>query len=69
MNAKTPFVRLIGPNINRLAVEDPAKSGLTLERVTYPAAGIFKLIEAIRNTAGKQGGYITGVITKRLIIV
>jgi len=58
MNAKTPLcLRLMGPNINRRSVEDPARSGLILEKVRYPAAGIFKLIEAIRNTAGKQGGH------------
>ena len=47
MNLANPFVvRMIGANINRRTVENVAKSGLIVEKVTDLAAGIFKLIEA-----------------------
>ncbi len=47
MNLVNPVVvRLMGPNINRETVENAARSGLKVERVTDLAAGIFKLIEA-----------------------
>jgi ubiquinone/menaquinone biosynthesis C-methylase UbiE len=47
MNLANPFVvRLMGPNINRRTVDNVARSGLNIERVTDLAAGIFKLIEA-----------------------
>lgn len=39
-------VRLMGPHINRPTVENVAKSGLRVEKVTDLAFGIFKLIEA-----------------------
>jgi ubiquinone/menaquinone biosynthesis C-methylase UbiE len=47
MNLINPAVaRMMGPNINRRTVKNVTKSGLTVERVTDLAAGIFKLIEA-----------------------
>ena len=36
----------MGANINRRTVDNVAKSGLLIDRVTDLAAGIFKLIEA-----------------------
>ncbi|MDP2920020.1 MAG: methyltransferase domain-containing protein [Dehalococcoidia bacterium] len=46
MNTVNPVVStLMGPNINRRTVENVAKSGLKIERVT-DLTGIFKLIEA-----------------------
>ena len=47
MNLVNPVVsRIMGPSINRRTVENVARSGLVVERVTDLAAGIFKLIEA-----------------------
>lgn len=47
MNLVNPLVvRIMGVNINRRTVENVIKSGLTVERVTDLALGIFKLIEA-----------------------
>ena len=47
MNLVSPIlVRAMGPNINRRTVENVANSGLKVEKVIDPAAGIFKLIEA-----------------------
>jgi phosphatidylethanolamine/phosphatidyl-N-methylethanolamine N-methyltransferase len=47
MNLANPLVsRLMGPSINRRTVENVARSGLVVERVTDLSAGIFKLIEA-----------------------
>lgn len=47
MNLANPLVvRMMGANINRQTVQNVAVSGLTVERVTDLAAGIFKLIEA-----------------------
>ncbi len=47
MNLLNPLVvRAMGPNINRKTVNNVADSGLTVEKVTDLAAGIFKLIEA-----------------------
>ena len=47
MNLANPLVvRVIGANINRRTIENVAKSGLIVEKVTDLAAGIFKLIEA-----------------------
>lgn len=47
MNLVNPVVvRRMGPNINRQTVDNAAKSGLVIDRVTDFAAGIFKLIEA-----------------------
>ena len=47
MNLVNPVVaRLMGPNINRQTVDNVARSGLIIERVTDLTAGIFKLIEA-----------------------
>ena len=43
-------VRMMGANINRRTVDNVARSGLTVEKVTDLKAGIFKLIEA-RKTA------------------
>ena len=52
MNLVNPVVaRVMGPNINRKTVENVAKSGLEIEKVTNLAVGIFKLIEA-----RKKGG-------------
>jgi ubiquinone/menaquinone biosynthesis C-methylase UbiE len=42
---------LIGDNINRKTVWDVIDSGLTLERVNELAAGIFKLIEARKESS------------------
>ena len=51
MNLINPIVvRAMGPNINRRTVDNVIKSGLTVEQVTDLAAGIFKLIEARKNT-------------------
>jgi ubiquinone/menaquinone biosynthesis C-methylase UbiE len=50
MNAVNPVVSaMMGPNINRRTVENVAKSGLKIERVT-DLTGIFKLIEARRES-------------------
>jgi hypothetical protein len=47
MNLMNPLVvRIMGANINRATVQNVAISGLTVEKVTDLAAGIFKLIEA-----------------------
>ena len=47
MNLANPIVvRTMGPNINRRTVENAARGGLEVERVTDLAAEIFKLIEA-----------------------
>ncbi len=47
MNLVNPIVvRAMGANINRRTVENVARSGLVIDRVTDLAAGIFKLIEA-----------------------
>ena len=48
MNIANPLVvRIMGANINRQTVDNVAKSGLVLERVTdLNGGGIFKLIEA-----------------------
>lgn len=47
MNLMNPLiVRMMGANINRATVQNVAISGLTVEKVTDLAAGIFKLIEA-----------------------
>jgi len=47
MNLMNPLVvRMMGANINRATVQNVALSGLTVEKVTDLAAGIFKLIEA-----------------------
>lgn len=43
-------VRMMGANINRRTVDNAARSGLTVEKVTDLGVGIFKLIEA-RKTA------------------
>ena len=51
MNLANPLVvRVMGANINRRTVDNVARSGLTVEKVTDLGAGIFKLIEA-RKTA------------------
>jgi len=51
MNLVNPIVvRAMGPNINRRTVENVSSSGLKVEKVTNLAAGIFKLIEARKNT-------------------
>jgi len=51
MNLVNPMVvRVMGPNINRRTVENVIRSGLKVEQVTELAAGIFKLIEARKNT-------------------
>ncbi|MDO8578567.1 MAG: methyltransferase domain-containing protein [Dehalococcoidales bacterium] len=47
MNAMNPVVlRIFGDNINRKTVENVAKSGLLIEKITDAGWGIFKLIEA-----------------------
>ena len=47
MQAVNPFTRrLFGENFNRKTVENVAKSGLLIEKVTDVGWGIFKLIEA-----------------------
>lgn len=47
MNLVNPVVvRLMGPNINRQTIDNVARSGLVIDRVTHLAAGIFNLIEA-----------------------
>lgn len=47
MNLANPLVvRMMGANINRRTVDNVARSGLIVERVTDLGAGIFKLIEA-----------------------
>ncbi len=47
MQAVNPFTRgLFGENFNRKTVENVAKSGLLIEKVTEAGWGIFKLIEA-----------------------
>jgi phosphatidylethanolamine/phosphatidyl-N-methylethanolamine N-methyltransferase len=47
MNMANPLVvRMMGANINRRTVDNAARSGLTVEKVTDLGAGIFKLIEA-----------------------
>ncbi len=47
MNLVNPLVvRTMGPNINRRTVDNVARSGLVIEKVTDLSAGIFKLIEA-----------------------
>jgi phosphatidylethanolamine/phosphatidyl-N-methylethanolamine N-methyltransferase len=47
MQAVNPFTRkLFGENFNRKTVENVAKSGLIIEKVTDVGWGIFKLIEA-----------------------
>ena len=47
MNLVNPLVlRIFGDNINRKTVENVAKSGLVVEKVTDIGGGIFKLIEA-----------------------
>jgi len=46
MNLANPLARLIGDNINRRTVDNVARSGLKVDRVTDLAADIFKLIEA-----------------------
>jgi len=47
MHLANPFVvRMMGANINRRTVDNVARSGLVVERVTDLSAGIFKLIEA-----------------------
>ncbi len=52
MNLVNPVVvRAIGANINRQTVENVAKNGLVIARVTDLAAGIFKLIEAKKVTS------------------
>jgi ubiquinone/menaquinone biosynthesis C-methylase UbiE len=43
-------VRAMGANINRRTVENVARSGLTVERVTDLFLGVFKLIEARKGT-------------------
>ena len=43
-------VRTMGANINRLTVDNVARSGLAVERVTDLFLGIFKLIEARKET-------------------
>ena len=51
MNLVNPLaVRMMGANINQRTVDNVARSGLTIEKVTDLGAGIFKLIEA-RKTA------------------
>ncbi|MBA7603798.1 2-methoxy-6-polyprenyl-1,4-benzoquinol methylase [subsurface metagenome] len=51
MNLANPLVvRMIGANINRRTAENVAKSGLAVEQVTDLGAGIFKLIEARKQT-------------------
>jgi len=51
MNLANPVVvRIMGPNINRRTVENVAKSGLKVQKVIDLALGIFKLIEARKNT-------------------
>jgi len=42
---------LVGDNINRKTVRDVIDSGLTVERITELAAGIFKLIEARKKSS------------------
>lgn len=47
MNLVSPLVsRTMGPHINRRTVENVGRSGLVVEQVTDLAFGIFKLIEA-----------------------
>jgi ubiquinone/menaquinone biosynthesis C-methylase UbiE len=47
MNLANPLVvRMMGSNINRRTVDNVAKSGLVVEKVTDLGAGIVKLIEA-----------------------
>jgi phosphatidylethanolamine/phosphatidyl-N-methylethanolamine N-methyltransferase len=47
MNLANPLVvRMMGANINRRTAQNVTISGLTVEKVTDLAAGIFKLIEA-----------------------
>jgi len=47
MNLVNPLVvRMMGANINRTTVQNVLISGLTVEKVTDLATGIFKLIEA-----------------------
>ncbi len=51
MNLVNPVVvRIMGPNINRRTIENVAKSGLKVQKVIDLALGIFKLIEARKNT-------------------
>lgn len=51
MNIANPLVvRMMGANINRQTVENASRSGLIVERVTELGAGIFKLIEARKET-------------------
>ena len=55
MNLVNPvIVRLMGPNINRRTVENADKSGLKVAGVTDLAFGIFKLIEARKDTGGRR---------------
>jgi len=52
MNLANPLVvRMVGANINRRTVENVSKSGLVVEQITDLGAGIFKLIEARKNTS------------------
>lgn len=47
MNLVNPLIHYtMGPDINRRTVQNVSNSGLTVERVTDLAVGIFKLIEA-----------------------
>lgn len=45
---------MVGDNFNRRTVQDVADSGLTVEGVTELAAGIFKLIEARKNSSASD---------------
>ena len=56
MNFMNPImVRMMGANMNRKTVENVTISGLRIERVTDLRAGIFKLIEARKDTVAGQG--------------
>jgi len=51
MNLANPLVvRIAGANINRKTVENVIESGLMVEQAADLGAGIFKLIEARRNS-------------------
>ncbi len=52
MNLVSPLVSgTMGPHINRRTVENVGRSGLVVERVTDLAFGIFKLIEARKQSS------------------
>ncbi len=54
MNLANPLVvRMMGANINRQTVENVKISGLSVEKVTDLARGIFKLIEARKDRSNK----------------